>query len=430
MSSYSKHSKDSSDPDHDPKTTSQDLEAWRHFAADGSPQLLPAAQQALKKGTPNVHRALRALGSPERVRVALALAKARLRGAQKFSWADQLLADPEGVEVATPERLAKLKARRFGQRGTPMLVDLACGIGGDGRALSRVGGRYLGLELDPRRCLMARHNTGAEVLQWDLRDGLPEGMAGEGAPGRNTLFHFDPLRRSGGRRLRGLGGLEPFVGLLHKLCKSTQGGGLKLGPDLRREDLEALGLPEFTLEFLADAGGVVQAVAWFGALREEGVPLRATRLLGEARAGEIGELRSFAGKAAPVPHPAPTGAGIKPYLLLPDPLLDHAGLALARLLDQGIQAQELHAGLGLYLAPEATEDPWFSRFEILAQLPLREKKIKAWLRAHDGGRVTVRTRGKAVAPETWVKKLEGRGSTHYTLFMLRLGQELRCWIAS
>ncbi|HHI81406.1 MAG TPA: hypothetical protein ENK02_15690, partial [Planctomycetes bacterium] len=148
-------------PEDSPETRQEELEAWRHFARGRSPDLLAAARHALREGTPMHHRALRALGEPALVRVALALAEARLRGAEKFSWADHLLADPQGVEVATPERLARLKAHRFAQRscggsrrskradrcrgtrgeqrdshgGTPILLDLACGIGGDGREL-------------------------------------------------------------------------------------------------------------------------------------------------------------------------------------------------------------------------------------------------------------------------------------------------------
>ena len=412
------------------------------------------------------HRALRALGEPALVRVALALAEARLRGAEKFSWADHLLADPQGVEVATPERLARLKAHRFAQRscggsrrskradrcrgtrgeqrdshgGTPILLDLACGIGGDGRELSRVAAGYLGLDLDPLRCLMARHNSGAEVREWDLRQGLPEELlagtsqvrgqepfAGKNRDqGRNLLFHFDPLRRAGGRRLRGVEGLLPFEKLLHQLSKSTQGGALKLGPEVDREELEGLGLGEFSLEYFADAGGVVQAVAWLGTLREMGVPLRVTRLLGAGRAGEVGELRSFGGEAG-VPARGPGGGR---WLLLPDPLLDHARLAGARLRALGLAAGELHPGLGIFRAESPCPDPWFQSFEILAELPLREKKIKAWLRAHDGGRVQVRTRGKAVRPEAWTKKLGGQGSRDYCLFALRLGSKLCAFLTA
>jgi len=407
------------------------LATWIHFIKGGSPALLDAAAEALALGTPSALQSLRKSSPIERVQIALSLAQARRLGQEKFSWAGELFADPEGVEVATPERIAKYKAQRFAQalpkpqrqKGTPMLLDLACGIGGDGRELRKVCRMYLGLELDPLRCLMAERNTGGNIRRWDLRKGLPKDAGG--------LFHFDPLRRQEKRRLRGVEGLLPFLPLLRALVETCEGGCIKLGPEIRREDLEALALPPFSLEQVADSGGVVQALAWLGSLQDPEAPLRATRLLGPSRKGPLGTLRSFA--ATPLP-PSSCAAGLQlqaspgTYLLLPDPLLHHAGLAPAKLQRAGSRASELHPNIGLFLAPTPSEDPWFQDFEILADLPLRKKKIKAWLQKNKGGRITIRTRGHAVKPELWVKELSGSGSHSYCLFALRLGERKRALI--
>src|SRR5690242_5766541 len=60
------------------------------------------------------------------VAAALRLAAARRRGAAKFSKADRMWLEPEGVEQATAEPVARHKARRF---GSGPVVDLCAGVG-------------------------------------------------------------------------------------------------------------------------------------------------------------------------------------------------------------------------------------------------------------------------------------------------------------
>ena len=61
------------------------------------------------------------------------------------------------------------------------------------------------------------------------------------------------------------------------------------------------------------------------------------------------------------------------------------------------------------------------RYEVLAQLPWRPRKVKAWLQANDGGIVQVKTRGKAIDTDAVQRQLRGNGAEPYTVFGLRLG---------
>ena len=90
---------------------------------------------------------------------------------------------------------------------------------------------------------------------------------------------------------------------------------------------------------------------------------------------------------------------------------------------------ELAAGLGILTCQTPLDDPWFERHEILAELPWREQKIREWLEEHDGGIVTVRTRDRAVSTDAVQMALRGTGATPFTLFGLRLGRRIVCFVA-
>ena len=89
---------------------------------------------------------------------------------------------------------------------------------------------------------------------------------------------------------------------------------------------------------------------------------------------------------------------------------------------------ELAAGLGWLTSDEALGDPWFEEHEILATMSWRPRKILDWLQSHDGGVVTVRTRAGAVDTDREQQSLRGSGSTAYTVFGVREGKRIVCYI--
>ena len=112
------------------------------------------------------------------------------------------------------------------------------------------------------------------------------------------------------------------------------------------------------------------------------------------------------------------------WLVEARPALERARL-VAHQLGARDDVRELAPGLGLMGSSAATNDPWFTDWRIEAVLPLRERGLKKWLRAHDAGEVVVRTRGGAVDPDTWSRALKGSGSTTWVVFALRLGSTTR-----
>ena len=61
-------------------------------------------------------------------------------------------------------------------------------------------------------------------------------------------------------------------------------------------------------------------------------------------------------------------------------------------------------------------------------MPWREKKVAAWLRAHDVGEVVVKTRDKVVDPDIVSLRLRGEGRGVFTVFVLRVGKKLVAWV--
>ena len=93
--------------------------------------------------------------------IAAALTQQSLRTAarEKFSRADEMFFTRAGLEMASPELVARHSARRFA--GLAPVADLCCGIGGDLTALAEVAGRLIAVDADADALRFARQNVAA-----------------------------------------------------------------------------------------------------------------------------------------------------------------------------------------------------------------------------------------------------------------------------
>lgn len=372
-----------------------DSERWLYLSTPEASPLVRAVEEISSPPSANAIATLRRTFDQEDVRFAIDLVGARKLGAGKFPNRPHLLCDRQGIEQASSEQTAVWKARRF--EAQPVL-DLCCGIGGDAMALA-ARGPTVGVDRSPARAMMCHVNAGIETRTEDVMDVVLD------AP----LVHIDPARRDevSGTRRWALEALEPSVSSIASIVNAVEGGAIKLGPGLGRD--EALPFGDTTLEFLAEGGSIVQAVVWFGALATAGRSRRAS----DAATGI-----SIEGE----PQRPEYGSTIGRFLLTP-----HVAIERAELLPQAIgslDARELAPGLGLLSCDEPSTTPWFSCFKIDAVMPPRLTKIKAWLREHDAGRVVIRTRDHAIDADTWTRSLQGSGETDFVLFGLRLGKKI------
>ena len=200
--------------------------------------------------------------------------------------------------------------------------------------------------------------------------------------------------------------------MLGGILARARGAACKLGPGL---PLPLAGAPDGTeYEVIQERGQLVQGVLWCGALARDPGRRRATLLPeGATVCGTPGRI------VTPERPPVPGE-----FLVEAAPALERAELVAHRLADRD-DVGELASGLGLLGSPSPLDPPWFTSWRVEAVLPMRERPLRRWLRAHDTGEVVVRTRGGAVPVDEWARRLRGAGTTRRVLFALRLGDSLR-----
>ncbi len=430
-----------------------DAALWRSVAADIA--LIREAAEVDATDVAAVGRLRRGYDA-ERVTVALELAAARRAAAVKFPGeAERIVADREGVEQATSLTVARHKARRWRDAGVTRVVDLCCGIGGDAMGLMREGLAVVAADRDPVRAWMAGRNAGCAAVLAEV------GEAGSGAGpfDASVAVHLDPTRRTGAGRVYRLAEHDPAPAVVRSLLARHADTAVKLSPAVDLDELEreygggadAEGAADVDpsvkslaaqptdlhprlpgtglhprlpgtdggrveVEFISEAGRLVQAVRWSGR------PARASRGATLLRGDEVHELYGEPGVVGRPGGPGEPGGPcvVEPrrYLFTVDPAVERAGL-MHRL---GLPV--IHPKLGLFTADAPVDNPWLTGFELLGRMPYRLKRVKAWLREHDGGIVEVKTRGRAVDPDAVQRDLRGTGATTYTVFALRFDRQV------
>ncbi|MCC6805607.1 MAG: methyltransferase domain-containing protein [Anaerolineae bacterium] len=276
------------------------------------------------------------------------------------------------------------------------IVDACCGIGADSIAFGQAGGSVTGLDIDPMRVAMARLNAQAlgvtarfEVA--DVRNGVPDA----------DLIFFDPGRRDeNGKRIFDVERYQPPL----KTIRGWRAPRIivKLSPGVDLAQVEP---------YIEDDGHVV-FVSVAGDLKE------ALLIRGDNPAGAAVLLTADATHIRGA-HAAVTGLSSEPrnWLVEPDPAIIRAGLVEDLALELG----------GALLDPEIAyittdippDTPWARAWRILDWMPFNLKKLRAYLREQDVGRVTVKKRGTAVTPEELIRKLKLNGSGSRTIVLTR-----------
>lgn len=390
--------------------TSHPLPIWQAVARDH--ELLGHAARCNPSDVASVSR-LRKRGSAEEVSVALELTIARRKAEAKFPGrASSLIADVEGIEQATSLRTATHKARRFLDAGVMQVLDLCCGIGGDAMGFVAAGLEVHATDRDPVRAWMTHRNANCIA-----RPGGAEAYTDADAPVGFGL-HLDPARRTDAGRVFRLADYQPDPATIAALLKVYPDAAVKLSPAVNLRELEdELPLPaadEGEIEFISEAGRLVQAVLWTGRPHPRNTPPRRATLLVDD------QTHTLTGEPDEPDFSFP-----KQYLFTVDPAAERAGLM------HRLELPAIHPRLGLLTADQIIDSPWLTAFELLAELPYSAKnprKIKAWLSDHDGGIVEIKTRGKAVDPDPIQRELRGPGASPYTLFILRFEKKLTCLI--
>ncbi len=159
-------------------------------------------------------------------------------------------------------------------------------------------------------------------------------------------------------------------------------------------------------EWVSDEGEVKEAALWSPQLAT--VRRRATVIRG-------------AGLASLTDEDDPGEADVRPVgrcLYEPDGAVIRAGLVTA--VAAGVDGGLVDEHIAYVTSDEAFTTPFARSYEVLAELPYKEKALKAALRARGIGRLTIKKRGVDVVPDELRKRLSLHGEQEGTLVMTRV----------
>lgn len=389
------------------------LEDWRAYVDTG-----PAHELVCVDPDPGVVElaALRKHWPQGLVAVAVEASRARKRALDKFDseLAGRIIADEEGVMVASSALAASHKAAKFVEAGVTEALDLCCGIGADAYELGRAGLAVTGVDRSPVRAWMAWMNAHCERLVADVEDQVVLDRV------RGAFVHLDPSRRTSSKRTHKYEEYLPGPDTIERIVDLAAGACVKLGPGVDFSLLPSR--PGSFVELLSESGRLTQALLWTGGLvAPQGVAPghRVATLLpsGQRFVSEPGPLIDLdawydsSGPEQPV----------LAHVYEADPALERGSLLGAFATTHGLRP--IHPAVGVLTGEDVVESPWLARFDVLDTMPWKRKAVKARLRELGAGIVTVKTRAKLVDPDALQKDLRGTGDEELTLFVLRLGEK-------
>ncbi len=337
----------------------------------------------------------------------LETARLRQKAAAKFgAHAHALLYTADALEQASHPAARRFRAAQLPQ-GTRRVLDVCCGIGADSLAYAQAGYDVLGLDNDPVRVAIAQHNAAALGLNnarfavVDVTQGVPDDY--------DALF-FDPARRDDdGRRLFDVAQYQPPLAYLHSWHAPYKHA--KLAPSVELAQVAAY---SGEVLFLSYGGELKEAVLMLGGGAQAGART-AVRLTDDGA-----HVWRCADPAAALAQTA-TLAAPRGWLCEPDPAILRAGLV--RPLAEALGGALLDESIAYFCTPHAPDSVWVRAWQILDVLAFNVKGLRAYLRGHNVGRVTVKKRGSPLTPETLIPQLKLKGDETRTLVLTRHAQQ-------
>jgi predicted RNA methylase len=370
-----------------------DLEAFRWLLGEAGQGLLRRAAELYDDHAGDPVQTATALrrGDVTAAHAAAALTQVELRrrAVAKFGEdAARMYFTPEGFEQATRARVARHRASRMALAapvGGGTVLDLGCGIGGDLLALAAAGLTVAGVDRDELRVEVARANLAALGLGGAVQVASSDDVD-------LSVFDVvfaDPARRTARGRVFDVDGWSPPWAFVRSLLERSS--CVKVAPGIPHslvpDGVEA--------EWVSDEGEVKEAALW-------SPQLAATA----RRATVIGR-----GGLATLTDADPSSTQVRSvgaYLYEPDGAVIRAGLvgAVAAGVDGGLVDEHIAYVTG----DERFTTPFARAYEVVEELPFREKQLRAALRARGIGRLTIKKRGVNIVPDDLRARLVAAGA--------------------
>jgi len=357
------------------------------------------------------------------VAAALSQSRLRARAGEKFGeFAAGMLFTPDGLEQATRLPVAARHAERFRSAGVRAVHDLCCGIGSDAMALAGLDLRVTAIDADEVTAAVAgvnlRHWPGATTGVGRAQDArLPTG-----ACARHVGGWLDPARRLPGvtdasgrtRRVFSLSAISPSWQLVQDIAAQLPATGAKLSPAFPHPAVPAGAEAQWT----SYGGEVVECALWWGPLAT--APGRSALVLAPG-AADTTVRQSDSVAVSPVVQ----GLGdLRTWLYEPDRAVLRAGLTGALVSRTG--GAELDRGVGYVSSDSMVDVPYARRFMVSEAMPFNVKAVRAWLRDHDIGNVTLKKRGVSLDTDLLRRQLRLTGSQTQVLVLTRVAGQQVC----
>ncbi len=343
---------------------------------------------------------LRKTYTGDEARAAVELARLRRDAVEKFGTdAAVMYFTREALEQASDPLIRRYRSHLA---LTSELVDVGCSIGSDSLAFAS-GGKYVtGIDHDPLRIEMARMNAaalGINQAKFIVADAL------EYTPPENSVIFFDPGRRDAqGNRIANVERYQPPLSIIRRWKLKDGRVMVKLSPGVEIDELAAY---PGTLQFISVGGDLKEALLHYDPNARK-LNLAATLITPtETLYWDV------------VPSYDDRRALSKPrqWLIEPDPAL----LRAVKVESAAAQwkAYQLDTTIAYLTAERAPHTPWARSWRIRDWMPFSVKRLRAYLRDHNVGAVTVKKRGSAVTPEMLIPQLKLSGDESRVIVLTR-----------
>ncbi|WP_460871747.1 class I SAM-dependent methyltransferase [Nocardioides pakistanensis] len=377
-----------------------DLDAFRWLlSADGQGLLARAAEvyDGRPAGALPAAEVLRREAAPEQVAAAMTQVELRLRARDKFGdLAVSMYFTPEGLEQATRLRVAEHRAARVAAAAPASVLDVGCGIGGDLVAFARAGLTAAGIDRDPLRVAVAGANLTALGLGGAVQVADAEALD---LTAFGVVF-ADPARRTDRGRVFDVDAYAPPWSFVERLLHRPS--VVKVAPGIPHD----LVPPGVEAEWVSDDGDLKEASLWspqLATVTRRATVVRPTGLASITDEDDPGDRSVRA---------------VGRYLYEPDDAVIRAGLVTA--VAAGVHGGLVDEHIAYVTSDSGFTTPFARSYEVLEELPYKEKALKAALRLRGIGRLTIKKRGVDVVPEELRRRLALKGDAEATVVLTRV----------
>lgn len=358
-----------------------------------------------------------------------------------------LLCDKLALEQSTAQDIGRWKSNLWpsGAEATGKTVhDLCCGMGGDSFFLpSELN--VVGVDLDENRLAMYRYNCGimrstdaGKVLQADAR-------TVNSSTATADYFTIDPARRAiDGENQRDLRNLTPTFAEVLEIATHYKGGMAKLPPGYPTEEIPA----DSEVIYIGSHSDCRECLVLFGELAKNpgkvrtvmvdknGNPVKTAGDTAAEWCGTLTEIQARSNKNAEKDLPGcersfrnatsdsdlPVGDLAK-FLSEPTALLIRSHLFGSVAQAANPDAHLISEGIAYVTSDSPLPSPAFTSYEVIDHSEISSSAVRAMLKKHDIGKLTLKLRGVKLDPDAEIKRLKARGKNEAILFYTRAAGE-------